>query len=1006
MCNIENFYSDSKFENIVFYLKENGILSVKELINFNFEKLWYVPGILPEVIVDAQNMYTFYLESGSKIINRNVTEPSSDNNINISHEDLIYTPPITTKKESTITLDNIAGIKEDVCCTSDALIEDVYSGIPRNLAFVNWCKANEKTLMSQITVDDFDKAKTLKGLGVSSAERLLDVYHKFYGGEGICLSKDSFNFVHLSDKTLTEVLIEDVFSSFPHGEQLIRHCHTQGIKTIADMQNFSFDYKEIKGIGIASMQKLQQVYLDVVMSLSTETYVEADRFYNIPQVNRSIPLKNEYLNNNNYFYLEDICQRGLPLDLYIHVKETIEKYYTPIGDIFAEKVDSLKESVHVCFIRRVKGDTLQKIADSLNISRERVRQVVLKAVQELANYSNIIASVLLFPNKTSFAYSNIEALFSNSIHAESCKYVLRECSDVIYLDFADKFIKKSMTYNDYDMALHRFATDVVGDGIYFYESLENIEAQLPEYGLDDLGFEDIMNYLVKIGYHFYGDYVIKGKQSYGVICHDAIEKYFPNGIKLDSDQTNEDMLKLRQIISQRYNGLDLPDNNRALTARITPLLVLSGRGQYTTIKSVIYDRDLFTEIYNYILNSPHESLYYHEVFAKFQGRLLAETSISNINFLHGMLKYLYPNGFTYQRDLLIKNGASRQNIDSRICELIISKQKPLSRTEIKSEISGLNDFVISFSIMREPKLIQWDYNMFNHIHNISIYAFELSTISELLKNEVANWGGYLSDELLFNAVKRTLPEFIRRNNITNSLNMYYIIAFYFDKEYRFRRPHIITHYFPVDELTVLSVTKAILNCTTKINYTEYVQLSEKLCWASGTFYSVFSELEKEYVRISENDYISRNTFVIPPDVLSALCMKLSHLTQTSDYFALSSIFDFTCFPPSDYEWNGFLVETIISELDTGFKILAPQIKDRRYQRGIIVPINYPAFSFEQLVVNIMQHDNITTLSEAEMLNYLKNKGIISKIIPQELYDSPLLAFKNQMFRLINKFFLD
>jgi hypothetical protein len=493
---------------------------------------------------------------------------------------------------------------------------------------------------------------------------------------------------------------------------------------------------------------------------------------------------------------------------------------------------------------------------------------------------------------------------------------------------------------------------------------------------------------------------VKGNQSYGVVCRDAIIRFFPNGIKLDSDEKNLDMLKLRQIIAQRYNGLDLPSNNRALTARITPLLILSGRGQYTPIENVIYDRNLFAEVYSYIHNDPHPTLYYSEIFAQFRGRFLAETSITNSNFLHGMLKYLYPNDFIYERDLLIKNGAERQNIDDRICKLITSKRKPLSKTEIKAEIPGLNDFVISFAVMREPKLIQWDYNMFNHIDNILINDIELSIIRELLANETANWGGYLSDELIFKAIKKAFPEFLNKNNIVNSLNLYYVLAFYFSKLYRFRRPHIITNDFSVEELSVLNVTKSLLNCGSKLNYVEYVQLAEKLCWAPGTMYAVFSELEREYVRISENDYIIRTNFALESNIICDFCKRIAHLIHLSGYFALSSIFDFTSFPFCEYEWNGFLVETIISELNTGFKIIAPQVKDRRYQRGIIVPSDYPATSFEQLVVSIMRSDNISKLSEIEMLNYLKNKGLISKVIPQELYDSSLIVFKNEMFKIL------
>ena len=44
----------------------------------------------------------------------------------------------------------------------------------------------------------------------------------------------------------------------------------------------------------------------------------------------------------------------------------------------------------------------------------------------------------------------------------------------------------------------------------------------------------------------------QGNQSYAVICHDAIRKYFRFDIKLDSDLYNEDIRMLRQIMSKHY----------------------------------------------------------------------------------------------------------------------------------------------------------------------------------------------------------------------------------------------------------------------------------------------------------------------------------------------------------------------------------------------------------------------------------------------------------------------
>ena len=142
----------------------------------------------------------------------------------------------------------------------------------------------------------------------------------------------------------------------------------------------------------------------------------------------------------------------------------------------------------------------------------------------------------------------------------------------------------------------------------------------------------------------------------------------------------------------------------------------------------------------------------------------------------------------------------------------------------------------------------------------------------------------------------------------------------------------------------------------------------------------------------------KNYFGISQSLINSLSGLLRELVSKSGYFAFSSIFDYESFPKCSYKWNGFLLESIITEYDTGFRIISPQIRDRRYQRGIIVPNDSPFDTFEDLVIGTLISDGITNLSETELLKYLKMRGlIITSAIPQELYECPKMPFKNEIF---------
>ncbi len=409
---------------------------------------------------------------------------------------------------------------------------------------------------------------------------------------------------------------------------------------------------------------------------------------------------------------------------------------------------------------------------------------------------------------------------------------------------------------------------------------------------------------------------------------------------------------------------------------------------------------MFDELHSFIVNSPQTSFYYFELFSHFQGSFLAETNIDNPNFLHGMLKCLYPDEFAYERDLLSKVGELRQDIDDRLSQLLLENGRSMTKAEIKQSIPGINDFIIAFSVIRLQEVIQWDYNEFNHIDNIKITPEERALLSNAIKAQTELHKGYSSDTLLFSAVKENCKEFLSRNNIANPQNLYYVASCLFEGDYRFKRPHILSKEFPAQEISITNIAQVLLHCETDLNYEKYNRLAAELGWAGGTVYAIFSELEKNFIRVSENDYVRKTYFGVSQSLINSISDMLQGLASKSGYFAFSSIFDYESFPKCSYKWNGFLLESIITEYDTGFHIISPQIRDRRYQRGLIVSNDSPYDTFEDLVIGSLISDGISSLSETELLKYLRMRGlIIASAIPQELYECPRMPFMNEVFNV-------
>ncbi|MGL6201173.1 MAG: sigma factor-like helix-turn-helix DNA-binding protein [Lachnospiraceae bacterium] len=986
MDSIEYMYKDPQFEAVLFYLKANGILEISELQGFDFRELMFVPGISPELVKDAEKLYEKMLElnmnSGStKVFEENTFDNEPEYNSSATEN------PVDSDKESRIFF------PEPESNYSDIQIVDVYAGIPRGSLFINWCSMHDKRFMHQLCDSDFETAKTIKGLGLASVENLRRIFENFTVSEQAGL-------VQQNSKS-----IENIFMKLPYGNTFCDYCRTAGFFVLSDLINFSFDHKEIKGIGLSSMERLRQAYLNAVMQDDAPP-LEPSKFSDIPLINYGIPISHKALNAEGFKYIGDICRRGLPIRLYIQIKSWLEPYKTSITNIFINELFKLKENVNFCLTMRSKTQTLQQIADNIGITRERVRQIVAKAVKTLTPIVAILADAILYSGKQFFRFNDLVDAFQDSLYAEVYRFIIKQAEDysgIVYLDFADKFVKGPFKKHEYEEFLRQIAEEEIGEGINFFDNLERIDAQLKEKNIPALDFEDLMNFLVKSGYHFYGDYVMRGRQSYAIVCADAVRKFFPYGIKLNNEENNEDLACLRKVVARHYSGLELPENNHALSSRMVSVLIQSGKAQYCHIDSVVYSIALFDEIYDYMQNSPQRSFHYSELFELFKGRLLAETNITEYNFLHGMLKYLFSEDFDFSdRDVVTKLGASKQNSDDRIKELLLSNGAPLSKKDIKKAFRGINDFVIAFSVSREEKLIPWDYNMYNHVDNLDINDNDISRLSSIVGQNIKIHKGYLSDNLLYDIVKIEYPLFLDKNKMKNELNLYNTVAYLFKDLYRFRRPHILSLDINIKDLSLINIAKYLLNCRYGLNYKEYISLASKFGWANGTLYLIFSELEKEFIRISEDDYVIKERFTFEQRFLDDFKLEINSLLKESGYFAMFDFFTFQGYPYCEFEWNGFLIESIIEECDVGYKILSPQVKDRRYQRGIVVVENHPSNSFEELVAHIMKKDHIMSLNESEFSDYLKQKGLVYNTIPQELYNCSEITFKNELFGIVGR----
>ncbi len=642
---------------------------------------------------------------------------------------------------------------------------------------------------------------------------------------------------------------------------------------------------------------------------------------------------------------------------------------------------------------------MQEIANNYGITRERVRQIESKFFRLFSPlFGSLVEQHMKENNLSYITTQDVLDFFDDDAFDSVIMYTLKVSYSLEYLPFADMFIRKLDEAQDTEAKLRRLTQELIGDdGINFFESLPQIEEML---NTSDLGFisaDAFLNYLIEIGAYFYGDLVFLRKQPYSKLCLLLIAKHFKNGISLSSD---DDMNLLRTLFHSEYGEYELPERNHAIGARLADSLILCDRGKAKLIENINFDQNVIEDIKRYIDESPLKTLYFSEIYNEFEGVLSFTSDITNYHGLHGLLSYLYRDEYEFSRDTLTKKNVkgTSLNISDRIIMFMSEKGRAVTRNEIKQKIGGLTDIMLFNAISNSDKLLQWDYNSFNTLENLSIVPDDKMILSEILEDIFSQFKGYSSDRLIYEKLKVQYPEFLLKNGIENATNLFYILQKLLNDKYQFSRPHICENGI-VDALTTKTIALYLLGTTNQISRSAFVQIAKNVYWSETTADLIFYELENDYIRISDDIYILSNDFNIEKEALNQISIWIHGYIAEHDYLSMIGFEDFSDFPSIPYEWNSFLLISIIKKYHLGMKLISPAIKDRRYNKEIIVVENSKQTKLDDIVYDLLIKNNINFIDESNLLSFLVINHLISKVIPKEIFDSKCLNYADGYFKI-------
>lgn len=683
---------------------------------------------------------------------------------------------------------------------------------------------------------------------------------------------------------------------------------------------------------------------------------------------------------------------GRYIDRLSEVASLLEKDIISLLDFVLEKSRDGRE--YNFFLRRAKGETLQEIADNPDreedgvITRERVRQIERGYARSIMPFVRELFYILKGGNDY-VTVQDIVDIYDDDEYDQILLYACKAFEEFEFLDFAELFVSKECDIS-VEQNLLKSITEIVGDGVDLYESREIIEEVLAERGFDYIDIEAIVSLLKKYNYTIYGSFAVKGRSNYATVCMYLIRKMFPDGIKLSQSESeqSDDLIRLRQIIDERYSGLTVPSSDRALSSTLVRSgLILRGRGTYISQEYVSIDESLLQEIKSYIDSKETNKVFYNEIYSDFEGVLNVLCGVDNYNYLHGVLAMRYPDSYEYGRDYLLKNGVVEEDADSiadRIYNYICSMGRPVSKTELVQAFRGFSNVMLIMPFVNDERLMQWDYNYYACTGILSITDEDITNLEENISELFNENCGYTSDGLLYEKIQENCPEFIKKNNIDSEMNLHYIVSKLFSLTMDFRRPHI-GRKNGIDLSSTKSVVLYLLGNPDYFAYNQYSELCDKMKWSRVTASAVLYDIEEDYARVSVDGYIKKELFSLPDDLVYEIN---SHISEEIEDSILSLInIGMDEFPEWEREWNEFVIETIVKKYFDDLLVIHPSMKDRRYQRGIIVKKELKMNSYPEIVAYKMKKTGNEMMTESQFLSFLVVNNLSRKVIPNELSNS-------------------
>ena len=427
---------------------------------------------------------------------------------------------------------------------------------------------------------------------------------------------------------------------------------------------------------------------------------------------------------------------------------------------------------------RARKKTLAQIGDEFGVTRERVRQIEAKARRKFSRYYSRIRLI----TRISAEKNGASTVSSNDIE-DYCKtnvtellYFLRnyENAHYTYDEQLDIFIIGDDSLQErVRTTIDRLPDIVNGNQLSTVLDEANEDGDIPM---------DILQKAFVEAYRLTGDVYHRTRLSLAKVYKTVLEEHYSDGIKAyDPDALQE----FRRKVIDEFGDVSMPKNDRALTARISSICVLCGRGMYMPKRTKYISNGLAGRILQYIDESDQKIFLMNSLYSVFE-RELNEERVFNKYYLQGILRELCSDKYYFRRDYISKD-AEATSLYASVVNFIKKSEYPVQKQQLKDTFPGITEIVINLSVS-DPEVLNY-FGAYLHSSRLVISSKEQwdlrRTLIEILSDHEAHHGTEV-----YETIQRQMPTVFSRNAAMYPFSAFSILEYLFGDTFQFSRPYI------------------------------------------------------------------------------------------------------------------------------------------------------------------------------------------------------------------------